>query len=109
MPRAPYLVQHPDCPRTIGHFNLDDHVWEKVVENLHNSTALIDATRLFINTLHRKAETNLDEKGNIQKQLDAIAMERQWVITQARKGKITDEDMDQQLGALSIQELDLKQ
>ena len=51
----------------------------------------------------------LDEKGNIQKQLDAIAMERQWVITQARKGKITDEGMDQQLGALSIQELDLKQ
>lgn len=35
-------------------------------------------------------------------------MERQWVITQVRKGKLSDEDMEYQLGALNIQELDIK-
>ena len=52
--------------------------------------------------------SNLDERDSIQKELDALAMERQWVITQARKGKISEDDMDLQLGALSIQELELK-
>jgi len=35
-------------------------------------------------------------------------MERQWVITQARKGKLTDEDMEYQLTALNLQELSVK-
>jgi len=35
-------------------------------------------------------------------------MERQWVITQARKGKLTDEDMEYQLSALNLQELSVK-
>ncbi len=47
--------------------------------------------------------------GNLQNDLDALTMERQWVITQARKGKISEDDMDFQLSALSVQELGLKQ
>jgi hypothetical protein len=35
-------------------------------------------------------------------------MERQWVITQARIGKITSEDMDYQLGSINLQEIDVK-
>ena len=101
-------MRHPDCPKTIGHLKLDDHVWAKVEENLRKPQALMDATQVFINTLRQKAETTLDERDSIQKDLDAVAMERQWVITQARKGKISEDDMDLQLGALSIQELDLK-
>ncbi|HSV85532.1 MAG TPA: hypothetical protein VLH85_03090, partial [Levilinea sp.] len=37
--------------------------------------------------------------------LDDIELERQWVITQARKGRISDEDMEYQLGALSLEKL----
>jgi hypothetical protein len=35
-------------------------------------------------------------------------MKRQWVMTRARKGLITDDDMGYQLSALSLQELHLK-
>jgi len=50
-------------------------------------------------------EANFEE---LKKELDALTMERQWVITQARKGKLTDEDMEYQLAALNIQELSIK-
>jgi hypothetical protein len=44
----------------------------------------------------------------VQIELDAFTEERQWVITQARQGQITEEDMECQLSALSIQELGLR-
>ena len=40
--------------------------------------------------------------------LDQLLVERQWIITQARKGKITEEDMDYQIGTISMQEQYLK-
>lgn len=49
------------------------------------------------------------EQEKFRQELEAILNERQWVITQARKGKITEEDMDYQLGALALQETYLKQ
>ncbi len=101
-------LRHPDCPKTIGHLKLDDYVWGKVDENLRDPKVLMDATRSFVNNLRQKANTTQDEKEDIQKQLDELSMERQWVITQARKKRISEDDMDTQLTGLSIQELDLK-
>jgi hypothetical protein len=37
-----------------------------------------------------------------------LILERQWVITQTRKGTISENDMEYQLGALGLQELTLK-
>ncbi len=48
------------------------------------------------------------EQDRIQEALDALFMERQWIITQARKGAITEIDMDYQLGAITLQEMSLK-
>jgi len=51
-----------------------------------------------------KAESEIEaERQAMQKQLDDVVMERQWVITAARKGQITAEDMEMQLAALDIQ------
>jgi len=61
-----------------------------------------------MNRYERKAEAAVTKNEQINSQLDAIAMERQWVISQARKGKITDENMDYQLGALKMQVMTLK-
>ena len=57
----------------------------------------------------RERANNLheDEK-RIKKELEAIATERQWTITQARKGGITTTDMEGQLSILTMQELNLK-
>jgi hypothetical protein len=58
--------------------------------------------------LQDNAKTLDDDQDRIQKELDSITLERQWIITQARKGGITESDMDYQLGALTLQELSLK-
>jgi hypothetical protein len=55
----------------------------------------------------RAAEIETENK-QLQKELDNFIIERQRVITYARKGLITDEDMEHQLSALSLQELSLK-
>ncbi len=60
---------------------------------------------LFCSSRAQESEINIEE---LTKQLDELTLERQWVITQARKGKLTDEDMDYQLTNLNIQELSLK-
>ena len=44
----------------------------------------------------------------IHNQLETLATERQWIITQARKGTITEADMEYQLGMLTGQEVSLR-
>lgn len=101
-------MRHPDCPKSIGHKLLDDYVWNKVVEVLKDPGVLLGGAQRYVNSLSSRAqesEINIEE---LTKQLDELTLERQWVITQARKGKLTDEDMDYQLTNLNIQELSLK-
>jgi hypothetical protein len=101
-------VIHPDCPRTIGSNKADDYVWQKVCEVINNPEILIAGAQKYVDELKQKSADIATENERIQNELDAIIMERQWVITQARKGRITDSDMDYQLGALALQELNLK-
>ena len=48
------------------------------------------------------------ERARIEKELEALMTERQWVITQARKGAFTSADMERQLSILTMQEVSLK-
>lgn len=101
-------VRHPDCPKTIGSKKADDYVWLKVVEVLDNPDVLIGQARRHVEELRNKTETAVTEQDALQKELDNLLAERQWIITQARKGRITEGDMDHQLGQLTIQEQYLK-
>jgi hypothetical protein len=58
--------------------------------------------------LQDNAKTLNEDQDRIQKELDSITLERQWIITQARKGGITESDMDYQLSPLTLQKLSLK-
>jgi site-specific DNA recombinase len=99
---------HPDCPRQIGCKKADDYVWERVCEAINQPEILIARARESIDELRADADAISEDQECIQKELDALALERQWVITQARKGAITEGDMDYQLSALSMQEVTLK-
>jgi site-specific DNA recombinase len=99
---------NPKCPRTIGAKKADYIVWEKVSEALNDPEVLLGNIRLHIAELRQQAESVLDDKEKIQQEIDALVMERQRVITWARKGTITDEDMEYQLTALTLQEMNLK-
>jgi site-specific DNA recombinase len=99
---------HPDCPRTIGARKADDIVWEKLYTSLHKPDILIDGARRFVGELQQVSDERIQKMERLQKDLDANMMERQWVIAQARKRNISEEDMQYQLGALSLQELEIR-
>ena len=48
----------------------------------------------MVNEIRANADSFYAEKGRIQSELDALILERQWVITQARKGGISESDME---------------
>ena len=83
-------------------------MWGKVCAAINNPDVLLGDARLHVAELLRQAETVLDDKERIQRELDVLVMERQKVITWARKRVITDEDMEYQLTALTLQEMTLK-
>ena len=98
----------PDCPRTISSTKADKDVWEKVCKAINKPEILLAQARKIVAKLQDSAQILDDEQDRIQKELDALATERQWLITQARRGGITESDMDYQLSEIAQQELSLK-
>ena len=99
---------HPDCPGTIGSKKLDDYVWNFVVTICENPAIVQAAIDDRVAQLRAEQGDIEAEAEKLQRGLDHITEERQWVITQARKGRITEDDMDMQLTALDFQALDLR-
>lgn len=99
---------HPDCPRTVGGKMADNYVWSKVCEVLDNPDLLIGAARQHVDELRKQGADWQAETERLEKELENVLTERQWVITQARKGKLTESDMDTQLASLTTQEAELK-
>jgi len=99
----------PDCPRQIGMVKADNEVWGKVCTAINNPEILLAEAQKLVYELRINVDSLENEQERIQKELDALILERQWVITQARRGGISENDMDYQLGTLDLQELSLKQ
>lgn len=98
----------PDCPRSISCLKADMDVWAKVCTAINNPEILLAQAHKMVAELQDNAESIDAELDRIQKELDSLTMERQWIITQTRKGAITESDMDYQLGTIAVQELSLK-
>jgi site-specific DNA recombinase len=98
----------PDCPRRIGSKKADDIAWEKVCKAINRPEILLDQAHKMVEELRANADSLGSDQERIQNELDALTLERQWVITQARRAAISESDMDYQLGALTLQELSLK-
>lgn len=101
-------MRHPDCPRSIGKVKLDEYVWNRVCSVVSDPEILLSTVRRSINKMKEEEEDREKKLEQIQRELDVITSERQWVITQARKGNISIEDMEYQLDSLGFQELEFK-
>lgn len=99
----------PDCPRTVASGKADEIVWEKVSKAINQPEILLVQAHKMVDELQNNASSIEIEQERIYKELDNLASERQWVITQARKGGINDSDMDYQLGEIAFQENSLNQ
>ncbi len=99
---------HQDCPGTIGSKKLDTFVWEFVVNICKNPEIVQNAIDTKIALLQEELGDIEYEANQLQNELDRLSDEKQWVITTARKGRISDEDMDKQLSALDFQSMELR-
>lgn len=99
---------HPECPGTIGSKGADKAAWDFILRLCRNPELVQRAIDEKIKQLHEDREASEAEADRLQRELDKITQERQWVITQARKERISAEDMELQLGALHFQALDLR-
>lgn len=100
---------HPDCPRSIGYHKADDIVWVKVSEALNNPDFLVRGAHEYLQQMMEETRESAEEVERISRQMDSLANERQWLITQARKGIITADDLVYQLGQLTGQETVMRQ
>jgi hypothetical protein len=86
----------------------DAILWGKVWRAITDSGEFESLIAARIEALKAQEIDAAAERERLQNRLDDIAMGRQWVITQARTGKITDADMELQLGALAIEQAGLE-
>ena len=98
----------PDCPRHIGAKKADDEAWEKICHALDKPEYLLSQAMDLVDQLRANASNLHEERDRIEKQLQRINHNRQWVITQAREGRFTNNDMEQQLATLTLQEISYK-
>jgi len=101
-------MRHADCPKTIGSRKADEFLWGKVEAVLHEPGLLLAGARQHVARLQEGAGEIVTERQRLERELGQSADERGWVITQARKGRITEEEMDEQLAAVGQQEVYLR-
>ena len=98
----------PDCPRHTGAKKAEAQVWEKVCEVVDNPHYLVAQAHQLVEDLRASATNIHEERARIEKEMEALTNERQSLITWARQGRITATDMENQLSAMTLQELSLK-
>ena len=99
---------HPDCPRTIGSRQADAFLWQRVEAVLRDPDLLLVGARAHVARLRASSGEIEAERGRLERELAQSGEEREWVLTQARKRRITDADMDAQLALVGKQELYLR-
>jgi hypothetical protein len=98
----------PDCPRNVKNTIADKDVWIQVCNAINKPEILIEKAGEIVDELKENALVYSGEKERIEKTLGNLIIDRQWVITQARKGSISEEDMEQQINDMSLLEASLK-
>ena len=98
----------PDCPRKIDRLEADLEIWRQVSHVINDPEVLLSQAHAIVEELKSNALHSVEGMDRIEKELENVSYNRQWVITQARKGSITEDEMNQQLNELSLLEVQLK-
>lgn len=94
---------YPDCCRNMKMESLDGNLWERVWEVIGVPGRLESAIHGRVAQIHIEEVDAEKELARLGRNLDDLNLERQRVITLARKGIINDDDVAQQLLGLDIQ------
>ncbi|MCJ7434223.1 MAG: recombinase family protein, partial [Anaerolineales bacterium] len=98
----------PQCPRRIHRREADREVWRQVCNAINHPDFLLDQARIMVADIMTDANVGQADRERIEKELERLFFNRQRTITQARKGGISEEEMENQLNELYRQEVELK-
>jgi DNA invertase Pin-like site-specific DNA recombinase len=101
-------IVSPNCPRHIGAKKAEDIVWQKICEVIDRPDYLLGQARKIVEQIRESQGSLEKDRMRIHNEIDAVLTERQWVITQARKGAFPVSDMEHQLTQLTYQEVTLR-
>lgn len=99
----------PECPRTVKNVYADGEVWAQVCSAISQPELLVEHARMLVAEMENTTSTQSANKEKIEQELEVLLNNRQWVITQARKGGMSEDEMDARLSEMSIQETALRQ
>jgi len=94
----------PDCIKTIGVKKCDEELWRKVWGLIAEPGRFENLLQARIDQLQGEEVDAGAECERLERELDNLAMERQKVITWARKMFITEDDLQTQIAGLALQE-----
>ena len=83
-------------------------VRQKICEAIERPDHLPEQAPQVVDQIRESQSFSEEERTRIQHELEAVLNERQWAITQARKGAFTVSDIEKQLNQLTFQEITLK-
>lgn len=98
----------PECPRFIPRIDADREVWKQVCNAIDHPDILIEGAQALVEEFMNEANNQDTAQEQIQKELENLFLNRQWVITQARRGSISEEEMEHTLNEYSQLEVSLK-
>lgn len=98
----------PDCPRRITRREADLEVWRQVRNAINHPDLLLDQARIMVTELMTNVDVGHADRERIEKELERLYFDRQRTITQARKGGISEDEMEGRLNELYRLEVELK-
>lgn len=98
----------PGCAKTIRQDIVDAEVWRRVWAMLSEPERFEQALQARISQLQLEEVDAAKDVSNLERLLDDVLLERQRVIGFARKGLITEDDLETQLLSLTMQEQQLR-
>ncbi len=101
-------VRSPDCPGSIPRIEADREVWRQVCNAISHPEILLESARSLVAETLDEANACDTSRERIQKDLENLFLNRQWTITQARIGNISEEEMERTLNEYSQLEVSLK-
>ncbi|MBL8057046.1 MAG: hypothetical protein JNK29_10135, partial [Anaerolineales bacterium] len=96
-------VNPPECAKSVRLPRLDAEIWRKVYEVLTQPGKFERLLEERIKAIQAEAQDAEVECEKLQGRLGELAIEEQWIITQARKKRISEAQMEMQLRALALE------
>ncbi len=101
-------IRSPECPHIIPRIDADREVWRQVCNAINHPETLLNGARDLVSEIIHDTDNQDVNRERIQKELENLFLNRQWIITQARMGNISVDEMERTLNEYSQQEVNLK-